>query len=116
MTHLLVRLGSAAVADLGVAALLFPLLQHATNLGAGGAVGEVNGLKSPLLPTCILPATITPRIVSNPGFHKVVATVATHRCPPAGSPDSEPLVDDGLRLWTAVLATSEQLPAPLQVG
>ncbi len=34
----------------------------------------------------------------------------------AGSPDSEPLVDDGLRLWTAVLATSEQLPAPLQVG
>jgi hypothetical protein len=63
VTHLLVRLGSAAVADPGVAALLFPLLQHATNLG---------------------------------------------------SPDSEPLVDDGLRLWTAVLATSEQLPAPLQ--
>lgn len=33
VTHLLVRLGSAAVADPGVAALLFPLLQHATNLG-----------------------------------------------------------------------------------
>jgi hypothetical protein len=63
VTHLLLRLGSAAVADSRVAALLFPLLQHATNLG---------------------------------------------------SPDAEPLVDDGLRLWSAVLATSEQLPPPLQ--
>jgi hypothetical protein len=34
VTHLLLRLGSAAVADPRVAALLFPLLQHATNLGA----------------------------------------------------------------------------------
>ena len=32
----------------------------------------------------------------------------------AGSPDAEPLIDDGLRLWSAVLATSEQLPQPLQ--
>lgn len=63
VTHLLIRLGSAAVADPRVAGLLFPLLQHATNLG---------------------------------------------------SPDAEPLMEDGLRLWTAVLATSEQLPQPLQ--
>lgn len=34
VTHLLMRLGSAAVADPRVAGLLFPLLQHATNLGA----------------------------------------------------------------------------------
>lgn len=33
VTHLLMRLGSAAVSDPRVATLLFPLLQHATNLG-----------------------------------------------------------------------------------
>ncbi|PSC67511.1 importin-11 isoform X1 [Micractinium conductrix] len=63
VTHLLLRLGSAAVADPRVAELLYPLLMHATNLG---------------------------------------------------SPDSEPLVDDGLRLLSAVLSTSDALPQPLQ--
>ncbi|KAL4448640.1 hypothetical protein ABPG75_005859 [Micractinium tetrahymenae] len=63
VTHLLMRLGSAAVADPRVGELLFPLLQHATNLG---------------------------------------------------SADAEPLVEDGLRLWTAVLTTSDQLPPQLQ--
>ena len=39
VTHLLLRLGSAAVADPRVAELLYPLLMHATNLG--GWVGRV---------------------------------------------------------------------------
>lgn len=34
VTHLLMRLGSAAVADPRVGELLYPLLQHATNVGA----------------------------------------------------------------------------------
>lgn len=116
VTHLLVRLGSAAVADQGVAALLFPLLQHATNLGASVWAVQCRSCFSRLQPFpslvhlsfLSLPTSCTPftlRSLSSP---------ATPPC--AGSPDSEPLVDDGLRLWTAVLATSEQLPAPLQVA
>ncbi len=64
VTHLLVRLGSAAVADPGVAALLFPLLQHATNLGAyrqGGwqgcliAAGLLGMPCCHICPECMLP-------------------------------------------------------------
>ena len=36
--------------------------------------------------------------------------------PPAGSAESEPLVEDGLRLWLAVLRSSSAISPQLQVG
>jgi hypothetical protein len=63
VTHLLMRLGSAALSDPRVGALLFPLLQHATNLGARGCMQQPDCARY-VAPNCCLlqPSLISPAL------------------------------------------------------